>query len=126
MLYLNFSVKCIRQICAKMVTFLCSAYLGGHFYFHSKGKNQFNIRLLHLDNCYNKLISRNWKKILLALYGGKYPLMHVALYICNEMTWYTFWEQNDHEKGKLFCKRIRSKTDKSLITATHTFFLSLT
>ena len=66
------------------------------------------------------------KKILLALYGGKYLLMHVALYICNEMTWYTFWEQNDHEKGKLLCKRIRSKTDKSLITVTHTFFLSLT
>ena len=50
--------------------------------------------------------------------------MHVALNICNKMTWYTFWEHNDHEKGHLFCKRLRIKTDQSLITASHTFFLS--
>ena len=49
--------------------------------------------------------------------------MHVAI-ICNEMTWYVIWEHNDHEKGNLFCKRLRSKTDQVLKTANHSFFLS--
>ena len=41
--------------------------------------------------------------------------MHVALYICKEMTWYSFWEQNDHERGNLLCKRLRSKTGQSFV-----------
>ena len=48
------------KIKAKMATFLFSAYFGSHFGYHGKGKGQSNIRLIHLDNCNNLQIRRNW------------------------------------------------------------------
>ena len=37
----------------------------------------------------------------------------------------TFWERNDSEKGNLFCKRLRSKTNKYLITTYCSYFFGL-
>ena len=108
---LIFSIKCLNFVPKWSLSFF-QPFLGGNFCYHRKGKSQNNNRLLHLDNCYNKLIRRNWWKNSL--------LIHVAFYICYEITWYTFWEQNDNEKGNLFCKRLRSETDQM----TTFFFLS--
>ena len=45
----------MSQICSKMITFLFSAYIGGHFCYHNNSF-QINIRLLHLGYCSNKLM----------------------------------------------------------------------
>ena len=54
MLYINFSVKPLN-FAPKF-----SAYFGGHFCYHSNGKSQSNLRLLHFGNCSNKLIRTSW------------------------------------------------------------------
>ena len=37
-----------------MVSFLFSAYFGGHFCYHSNDKSKSNLRLLHFGYCSNK------------------------------------------------------------------------
>ena len=49
------------KVCSKMVTFLFSAYCGGHFCYHINVESRINTRILHFDYCFNKLIRRTVK-----------------------------------------------------------------
>ena len=55
-----------------MVNFLFSDYFGGHFCYHSNGKSQSNLRLLHFGYYSNKLIGTIGEKQFLysSLIGG--------------------------------------------------------
>ena len=82
------------QFCAKMVHFLFSAYFGGGVCYHSNGKSQSNLKLLHFGYCFNKLKRKIGKKkqfLYFSLIGGggqKFFLMHVALCIaCVVFLW---------------------------------------
>ena len=99
MLYVNFSVKCLKA--------LFSAYFGSHFCYHSNGKNRINPRLLHLGYCSNKLIRRNsWKAIFIFWphRGGQlaslctYPFTILVAFIylnytCTHSCIYLIWDQ---------------------------------
>ena len=61
------------QFCAKMVHFLFSAYFGGRVCYHSNGKSQSNLKLLHFGYCFNKLKRKIGKKkqfLYFSLIGG--------------------------------------------------------
>ena len=60
-----------------MVNILFSAYFGGHLCYHSNGKSQRNLRLLHFEYCSNKLIF-----LYFSLIGGPKKHINARSFLC--------------------------------------------
>ena len=58
-LYVNLSVKPLIFAPKWSISYF-QPFFGGHFCYHSNGKSQSNLKLLHFGYCSNKLIRTNW------------------------------------------------------------------